>query len=45
MRHKIVEFQVSPRSNWSWWSDVPVPEVKAFLGLIINMGALSNVVG
>jgi hypothetical protein len=29
----------------SRWPDVSVPAVKAFIGLIINMGALSNVVG
>jgi hypothetical protein len=37
-RHKISELQLSPRSIWSTWSDVSVPEMKAFLGLIINMG-------
>jgi hypothetical protein len=36
-RHKISELQFSPRSIWSRWSNVSVPEVKAFLGLIINM--------
>jgi hypothetical protein len=39
-RHKISEFQLSPRSIWSRWSDVSVPEMKAFLGLIINMGLM-----
>jgi hypothetical protein len=40
-RRKISEFQLSPRSNWSSWSDVSVPEMKAFLGLIINIGLMS----
>jgi hypothetical protein len=39
-RHKISELQLSPKSIWSRWSDVPVPEMKAFLGLIINMGLI-----
>jgi hypothetical protein len=39
-RHKILELQLSPRSIWSRWSDVSVPEMKAFLGLIINMGLM-----
>jgi hypothetical protein len=38
--HKSAEFQLSLRSIWSMWSDVSVPEVKAFLGLIINMGLM-----
>jgi hypothetical protein len=29
-RHKIVELQLSPWSTWSRWSDVSVPEAKAF---------------
>jgi hypothetical protein len=37
---KISELQLSPRSIWSMWSDVSVPEMKAFLGLIINMGLM-----
>jgi hypothetical protein len=37
VRHKILELQLSPRSIWSRWSDVSVPEMKAFLGLIMNM--------
>jgi hypothetical protein len=40
-RQKISELQLSPRSVWSRWSDVSVPEMKAFLGLIINMGLMS----
>jgi hypothetical protein len=40
MRHKITELQLSLRSVWSRWSDVSVPEVKAFLGLIINKGPI-----
>jgi hypothetical protein len=40
-RHKISELQLSPRSIWSRRSDVSVPEMKAFLGLIINMGLMS----
>jgi hypothetical protein len=36
-RQKISELQLSPRSIWSRWSDVSVPEMKTFLGLIINM--------
>jgi hypothetical protein len=39
-RHKLSELQLSPRSNWSRWSDVFVPEMKAFLALIINMGLM-----
>jgi hypothetical protein len=39
-RHKISELQLSPRSIWSRWSDVLVPEMKVFLGLIINMGLM-----
>jgi hypothetical protein len=37
-RHKISELQFCLRSSWSKWSVVSVPEMKAFLGLIINMG-------
>jgi hypothetical protein len=37
VRHKISEFQLSPRSIWNSWSDVSVPEMKESLGLIINM--------
>jgi hypothetical protein len=40
-RQTISEFQLSPRSIWSSWSDVSVPEMKAFLGLNINMGLMS----
>jgi hypothetical protein len=39
-RHKIPELQLGLRSIWSRWSDVSVPEMKAFLGLIINMGLM-----
>jgi hypothetical protein len=39
-RDKISELQLSPRSIWSGWSDVSVPEMKAILGLIINMGLM-----
>jgi hypothetical protein len=39
-RHKISQLQLSPRSIWSRWSDVSVPEMKALLGLIINMGQM-----
>jgi hypothetical protein len=39
-RYKILELQLSPRYIWSMWSDVLVPEVKAFLGLIVNMGII-----
>jgi hypothetical protein len=28
VRHKLAELQQSPRSVWSRWSDVSVPEVK-----------------
>jgi hypothetical protein len=38
--HKIVKLQPSQWSIWSRWSDVSVPEVKAFLGRIINMGLI-----
>jgi hypothetical protein len=37
-RHKISEHKLGPRSIWDSWSDVTVPEMKAFIGLIINMG-------
>jgi hypothetical protein len=37
-RHKISELQLDPRSIWNSWSDVSVPEMKAFIGLVINMG-------
>jgi hypothetical protein len=40
VRHKISELQLSQRSNWSRWSDVSVPEMRAFLGLIINIGLM-----
>jgi hypothetical protein len=40
VRHKILEFQLSLRSIGSSCSDVSVPEMKAFLGLIINMGLM-----
>jgi hypothetical protein len=36
-RHKTAELHLSPLSIWSRWSDVSVPEVKSFLGPIINM--------
>jgi hypothetical protein len=39
-RCKILELQISPISIWSRWSDVSVPEKKASLGLIINMGLM-----
>jgi hypothetical protein len=39
-RHNIAELQRSLWSIWSRWSDVSLPEVKAFLGLIINMGLI-----
>jgi hypothetical protein len=39
-RHKISKLQLSPRSIWSRWSDVSVPEMKMLLGLIINMGLM-----
>jgi hypothetical protein len=39
-RHKISELQFNTRSIWSRWSDVSVPEIKAFFGLIINMGLM-----
>jgi hypothetical protein len=39
-RQKISELQLSFRSIWSSWSDVSVPGMKAFLGLIINMGIM-----
>jgi hypothetical protein len=28
-RHKTAELQLSPKSIWSRWSDVSIPEVKA----------------
>jgi hypothetical protein len=39
-RHNISELQLSQRSIWSMWSDVSVPEVKAFLLVIINIGLI-----
>jgi hypothetical protein len=39
-RQNILELQLSPRYIWSRWSDVSVPEMKAFLGLVINMGLM-----
>jgi hypothetical protein len=39
-RNKILELQLSSRSIWSMWFDVSVPEMKAFLCLIINMGLM-----
>jgi hypothetical protein len=40
-RHKIAKLQLSQWSIWSRWSDdVSVPEVKSFLGVIINMGLI-----
>jgi hypothetical protein len=39
-RQQILELQLSLRSIWSSWSDVSVPGIKAFLGLIINMGVM-----
>jgi hypothetical protein len=43
VRDKIVKLQLIPRSVWSRWSDVSVPEMKAFLGLItcINMDLIT----
>jgi hypothetical protein len=29
-RHNILELRLSPRSIWSRWSDMSVPEMKAF---------------
>jgi hypothetical protein len=40
VRDKIMELQLSPKSIWSWWSDVSLPEMKTFLGLIIHMGLI-----
>jgi hypothetical protein len=40
VRHKMLELQLSPRSIWSRRCDVSVPEMKAFLSLIINMGLM-----
>jgi hypothetical protein len=39
-RQNISELQLSPISIWSCWSDVSFPGMKAFLGLIINMGVM-----
>jgi hypothetical protein len=41
-RHKISELQLSLRSIWYRWSNVSVPEMKAFLGLIINKGLMPS---
>jgi hypothetical protein len=40
VRRKISELWLNQRSNFSRWSDVSVPEMKAFLGLIINIGLM-----
>jgi hypothetical protein len=37
---KISELQLSPRSIWSSWSDVSVPDMKGLLGLLIIMGGM-----
>jgi hypothetical protein len=39
-RDKIKELQLSPKSIWSWWSDVSAPKMKAVLGLITHMGLI-----
>jgi hypothetical protein len=41
VRDKIAELQLSPRSITNVWSGVSVPEMKAFLGLIINMDVIA----
>lgn len=40
-REKISKLQLSPRSIWHKWSDVNLIEMRAFLGLVINMGLIS----
>jgi hypothetical protein len=37
---KIAELQLSARSIRNRWPDVSVPEMKAFLGLIISIGLI-----
>jgi hypothetical protein len=39
-RDKILKIQLNPKSIWNKWHEVSVPEMKAFLGLIINMGLI-----
>jgi hypothetical protein len=39
-RDKTAKLQLSLRSIWNRWSDVSVPETKAPLGIIINMGLI-----
>jgi hypothetical protein len=41
VREKIAKLQLRPRSVWNKWSDVCVAEMKAILGLIINIGLMS----
>ncbi|XP_046828679.1 piggyBac transposable element-derived protein 4-like isoform X2 [Vespa crabro] len=44
-RSKIAKRVLSERSIWNTWKDLTVSEMKAFLGLILNMGIvrLSNI--
>jgi hypothetical protein len=39
-RDKIAKLHISQRSIWNRWSDVSVPRMEAFLGLITNMGLI-----
>jgi hypothetical protein len=39
-KQKFLELQFSPGPIWSRWPDMSVPEVKAFLVQIINLGLI-----
>ncbi|KAK1343329.1 hypothetical protein QTO34_016108 [Cnephaeus nilssonii] len=41
-RHKISQKELSQRSTWNNWKDVTIEEMKAFLGVILNMGVLNH---
>ncbi|KAK1339889.1 hypothetical protein QTO34_018449 [Cnephaeus nilssonii] len=40
-RHKISQKELSQQSTWNNWKDVRIEEMKAFLGVILNMGVLN----
>jgi hypothetical protein len=39
-RYAKDKLAAKPKVIWNRWSDISVPEMKAFLGLIINMGLI-----
>ncbi|XP_012624730.1 splicing factor YJU2 isoform X1 [Microcebus murinus] len=41
-RHKISQKELSQRSTGNTWKDVTIEEMKAFLGVILNMGVLNH---